>query len=364
MSKAKRIAIIGRVPLPYGGVSVHLKRLLYRLRSESIDYDFYDLDGKSDPKQQIFPGNGRLVWLLWFLLRARTKYELIHFHASNPYALIAADMLMMGSGVRLVYSLHGEGLFRWATKAGPWFLRWMLRKALRRADHLFSINPIVAQRLPDLGVKPSRVTWMAAYLPPTEDEMDDKHLSYEVLEFFKDHSPVIAMQAWFGAFQDGKDIYGLEHAISLLLGLIHKFPDVGLCTVISGTLCQAHRQKIFEMRAAAGLENQWLIVEGGAPAVALFRRCDLFFRPTISDGDSLSIRECLSFGVPVVASDAVARPKMCKLFPTFDADALIKVVMIVLSSANDPDSKNIKLEEPDQALPLINYYLNFQKNSF
>jgi glycosyltransferase involved in cell wall biosynthesis len=364
MFNFKNIAIIGRVPLPYGGVSVHLERLLARLRSESIEYDFYDLGGKANPKLHIFPGKSRLIWLAWFLLRARSRYKLIHFHVSNPYALIAADILMMGSGVRLAYSLHGEGLFRWSTKTGPWFLRWMLRKALRGADHLFPINPMVAQRLPDLGVNPSRITWMAAYLPPTEEEMDPKHISPEACDFFEAHSPVIGMQAWFGAFHDGQDIYGLEHAVSLLLGLRHKFPDVGLCTVISGTLCPTHRQHIFEMRAAAGLENEWLILEGGAPAVALFRRCELFLRPTISDGDSLSIRECLSFGVPVVASDAVIRPDRCRLFPTGDADAMVKTALAVLNAVHDRNRNDIKFEEPDFALPLMNYYRESLKNHY
>jgi len=222
---------------------------------------------------------------------------------------------------------------------------------------------MVAQKLPTFGVDPNHITWMAAYLPPSEQELDPVNLTNEVCKFFETHSRVIGMQAWFGAFQAGKDIYGLEQIAPLIIGLRDKFPKVGVCTVISGTHDHHHRQQIYALREDAGLVNDWLLLEGGGPAVALFKRCDLFLRPTISDGDSLSVRECLSFGVPVVASDAVVRPKGCCLYPTGDTDAMVEKVLEALDSINDITSKNPKLEVQDHALPLLNYYRYVLNNS-
>ena len=357
------IAIIGQVPLPYGGVTVHLNRLLNLLRSESIEYDFYDLDGKNDLKFQIYPGKRCLFWIFMFLLRSRRRYKLVHFHTSNPYILLLADILTISSGVRLAYSLHGEGVYRCVTKTGPCFLRWALRNTLRRADHIFAINPTIAKKLPELGIEPARVSWMAAYLPPTDQEMDPKPLSTEACDFLETHSPVIAMQAWFGSFHEGNDIYGLEQIVPLLQELRMKYPNAGICTVISGSYCSKHRNHILALRKEAGLENDWLFVEGGGPAVALFQRCNLFLRPTITDGDSLSIRECLSFGVPVVASDAVVRPESCTIYPKGDTNVMIDAVLSVLEYNSGGKLNKINSDSQDYAKPLLDYYRKVLKLS-
>jgi glycosyltransferase involved in cell wall biosynthesis len=358
--KSGRVAIIGRVPEPYGGVSVHLDRLLLRLQSESIRYDFYDLGGKNQPDRMIFPAKASIFWLVGFLLSARLRYRLIHFHASNPYILILANALIVGSRVRLAYSLHGEGVFRWATKTGPWFLRWAMRNALRRADHIFAINPSVARKLPDLGVEGKRVTWMAAYLPPTDQELDSSHISSDVHEFLNSHYPVIGMQAWFGSFIDGLDIYGLEMVVPVIKGLHKQMPKIGVCTVISGTRCSEHRQHILKIRTESDLENNWLILESALPASALFKRCNLFIRPTLTDGDSLSIRECLSAGVPVVASDAASRPEACFLYPVGNVDCMLKTIKHVLESKDAKEKNDYSDDSDEHVRRLIEYYLSFK----
>jgi hypothetical protein len=48
--------------------------------------------------------------------------------------------------------------------------------------------------------------------------------------------------------------------------------------------------------------------------LALMSACDVFLRPTLEDGDSISVREALALGVPVVASRVGARPAGAILF--------------------------------------------------
>jgi glycosyltransferase involved in cell wall biosynthesis len=52
----------------------------------------------------------------------------------------------------------------------------------------------------------------------------------------------------------------------------------------------------------------------------------LFVRPSFADGDALSVREALSLGVPVLASDVVPRPMGCAVFRAGDFRDLVSKI--------------------------------------
>ena len=57
-------------------------------------------------------------------------------------------------------------------------------------------------------------------------------------------------------------------------------------------------------------------------ALALIAGCDVFVRPTLADGDSVSLREAVALGRAVVATSVGTRPPQARLVPPGDADAL------------------------------------------
>ena len=67
----------------------------------------------------------------------------------------------------------------------------------------------------------------------------------------------------------------------------------------------------------------------------MLKHCDLFVRPTSTDGDAVSIREALWLGVPTVASDAVARPAGVATFRSRDADDLARKIMQTISAKKE-----------------------------
>jgi glycosyltransferase involved in cell wall biosynthesis len=65
--------------------------------------------------------------------------------------------------------------------------------------------------------------------------------------------------------------------------------------------------------------------------------CDVFLRPTLEDGDSISVREALSLGVPVVASRVGARPAGAILFqPGCVDDMLAKLELAIAVKKDKP----------------------------
>jgi hypothetical protein len=59
-------------------------------------------------------------------------------------------------------------------------------------------------------------------------------------------------------------------------------------------------------------------------------RCDLLLRTTRYDGDSISVREALHLGIPVIATDNEMRPPGVHLIPKADLKALCSMVEAVL----------------------------------
>src|SRR5258705_7958190 len=57
--------------------------------------------------------------------------------------------------------------------------------------------------------------------------------------------------------------------------------------------------------------------------LALLRASDVTVRSTFVDGDAITVREALAFGVPVVASDTDFRPEGVTLFRRGDVSDLV-----------------------------------------
>src|SRR5262245_29913555 len=99
------IAILGAVPPPFGGVSVHLARLIDRMQLRGLDYRLYDLNGRSDAARHIFPAARSVVWLIGFLLTCRET--IVHLHTESVGVIILAACILPIRSRSLLVTLHG-----------------------------------------------------------------------------------------------------------------------------------------------------------------------------------------------------------------------------------------------------------------
>lgn len=329
MNITSKLMIVGRTPPPYGGVTVHLSRLTQYLDAEHYPYQFCDLSGRSNQNFG-FIGYGNMFKLIWILLSK--PYEMVHCHASNPWLFLLVDFVVARILRRkTIYTLHGEGNLL-LCESGPFFLKRMLRGAFKRAARIITINTCCEERALQFATSRENVLKMPAYLPPTPAEMvSEQPYSEEIELFFKDHKICFASQGTFGNKYEEVDLYRFDMLGKALESLRTQNPDVGLCTLVSQTLDQTARDKVFSLRHELGLERHWLILENFGAAIPIFMRCIAFIRPTMSDGDSLSVRECLDLGIPVVASNAVPRPEGCILFQCGDLDSLVTALLTLLT---------------------------------
>ena len=66
------------------------------------------------------------------------------------------------------------------------------------------------------------------------------------------------------------------------------------------------------------------------------QECDLLLRTTLYDGDSVSVREALYIGTPVIATDNGMRPEGVCLIPPSDPARLLDAVCDLLSRERSP----------------------------
>jgi glycosyltransferase involved in cell wall biosynthesis len=75
---SKKIIIIGSYPPPYGGISVHIERVLLYLKKD--EYVFYNEQKSSCPNAKSFNNKWKYCKAFSFLFK---KFKLIHYHTPN-----------------------------------------------------------------------------------------------------------------------------------------------------------------------------------------------------------------------------------------------------------------------------------------
>jgi glycosyltransferase involved in cell wall biosynthesis len=90
--------------------------------------------------------------------------------------------------------------------------------------------------------------------------------------------------------------------------------------------------------------------------LGLIAASDLFIRATREDGDSISVREALSLGVPAVVSDVGHRPSGAILFRAGDIDDLVLTVEAALVAPRSNSAGELVLPSEPTVQRLLDIY--------
>lgn len=352
----KKIAILSSLGPPWGGIGIHINRLLYRLKIQGIPYIMYDQLGKNIPDRNVVAFDQSFGGLLKFIFSL--KEDIIHLHISNPYILLFIATVLKVRNKKIISTLHNQNIVKSFNFHGL-FIKAICKKLLSRIDHIICVNNNIYSFLISLNVNPKQLSLIPAFMPPSEKEISASNLSKEILSYIDSHHPIIGSHGWYGNFLNGIHVYSFDMLAELILKVVAIYPEIGFYTIITDVYDRNHKIEILKIRKNNGLEKNWLIIEqSNFSAVALFKKSDLFLRPTITDGDSVSIRECLYLGIPTIASDCVARPDGCILFKSRDQISFEEIV--IQSIVDLPNAKKRTLESPmlDNTDQLMNIYCN------
>jgi glycosyltransferase involved in cell wall biosynthesis len=195
-----------------------------------------------------------------------------------------------------------------------------------------AVSQEVKRQLVEKAVSPERITVVPAYIP-ARDDADASSLPAYVREFLGAHSPVLSTYGFSLTIDEqGIDMYGADHCIEMIGALKADYPDIGLVISLPEAANADYFHELNARMATSGIEGNVLFITEPLDEVhTLWQASDVFVRATSTDGDAVSVREALSQGVPVVASDASARPEGVVVFESRNLEALIRAVREVLT---------------------------------
>jgi glycosyltransferase involved in cell wall biosynthesis len=324
---------IGPLPPPYGGVSVHLRRLASLLSERGVRVVVFCQEGAD-----AVPGV-EIIRLARFSLRGwlhagglRLDARVVHCHVGwywSPALLMAAV-----AGSRVVVTVHSEDQMDSLARY-PWYHRLASRLlfASPRARWI-AVNAHIGEELVRRGARAENVAIAPAYLPTTDEAAGFSTLPDELRAFASGHHPLLTVYGWRAdAAEDGTDVYGFDLAIEALTHLRAIRPWCGLVVLVpSGEPADrvsAMRREI-EERGLGDSACLWSAPL--ADPTPLWLATDVYLRPSRTDGDAVSVREVLALGGTVVASDCSCRPTGVRLFASGDAGALGDAVLAAISA--------------------------------
>lgn len=305
------ILVVGPYPPPFGGISAHVARLAEAIQADGLSVGILNhFRGRHD--DPIIVGELRRdPFRYWRALRAAHP-RIVHYHHARWSTLLATALALRHSSSASVATIHGQELGPFIRSRIPGVAQ-LTRRALDVFDVLIAVSVEVGQELEALVDAPVNV--IPAYIPAHNDQAT---LSPSALAFLRGNVNLVVSAYRLTADRNGKTIYGLETAIRSFEAIALARPKVRLAIFLAEpprSRRESDRLRRLiedvdddEVRARIG-------VFCGERLIPAFRMAVLYLRPTLVDGDAVSVREAMAAGVPVVASDVVARPEGVSTLP-------------------------------------------------
>lgn len=307
------ILLIGPLPPPKGGVSLHIERLSRAMVATGLQHEFIDESRISKSGvtnlRRISPPT---------YLRMLATAEVVHIHSSNHFVRTVHTLLARAMGIKVIQTVHSARGGLVAISA--------LKLAWRLGHHRIAVSDAIANRLGGASMV------APAFIAPAVEE---EAISQELADWLdaQRHSgrTVVAFNAYNTDRINGVDIYGIDL-------IAEAMADAKFNQQLSWVICVSNPgpdktslRRLEKAISGEALVDHVKLIIGDIAFPGVLRNCDVLVRPTASDGDALSIREALWYGIPVAASDAEKRPAGTVIFKSRNVQALKQAVRAALA---------------------------------
>ncbi len=313
---------LGPFPPPHGGVQTNLVAIRDHLRRHGIRAPVINLTRhrRQNADDVFYPTSALEVIRLLLSIKA----DVIHLHFGGeltPRLLGLCLVCCLIPGRRVVLTFHSGGYP--SGSGGRARSRSLQGWVLRRPEAVVAVNAEIAGWFRRLGVDERRIRVICPFAPVAVPH--DGPRREDIRQFIAAHSPVLTTVGLL------EPEYDLAVQIRAMEAIRSRHPRAGLAIVGSGSL-EADLRAMIDSHPAR--EHILLCRDvAHSDTVGLIAGSDLFLRTTLYDGDSVSVREALQIGVPVIATDNGMRPAGVVLIPRSDESALVGAIDRTLAAA-------------------------------
>jgi len=344
------VLILGPVPPPFGGVSVHLSRLVPLLERAGLNVAV--LNHFSSAEGPGVVGALKKNPLNYYHFPKKFRPRIVHYHHARWAHLVATALGKRSSDARYIVTLHaGQVANESPLTSKNALVSRITRWALSRFDTVIVVNPKIASAL-KRHLDKQRIEVLPAFVEAENDQLD----TYEPeIEAFLNAGRVLVVSAYAIQFDGHHEVYGLDNAIEGFANVASTREDLRLAIFVARRPTRPKGRRYLaslERRLSdAGLRQRALIVFG-LPLLPALRHNVIYVRPTRVDGDAVSVREAQAAGVPVIASNVVQRPPGVVLFQTGNVADLSDTLRAALDDSAPP--RRPTRDETER--PLINEF--------
>ena len=324
----KKILIIGPYPPPMGGVSIHIKRVKIKLDKQKNKVFIFDTSQKFSNKISSF--------IALFKKISHTKPDIIYYHEPSEsiqkFAFVTilriffrSNLTIIDHDCRFLYkcSKIKKPIFNFLTKQSDFIV--LIGDSTYKCYLDNKINII------------KKISVESPFLQPNLSEEKIILNNYPKLlhEFLKSHQPIISANAFTPVLIDGKDLYGFDMSIELIKELKKIHQKIGIVWAICKEGDRTYFESIKQKIKNFDLKKNFYFLIGNQEFWPIIKNSDLFIRPTLSDGHSVSVKEADFLSIPILASDICLRSKNTILFKSESISDLTNKSIKILSKIKE-----------------------------
>ncbi|HAN31269.1 MAG TPA: hypothetical protein DCQ06_06685 [Myxococcales bacterium] len=322
-----QVLMLSSLPPPQGGNAVHAERLTLALGDLGIEVDNWQ---PVELKRVVKKTPWRLPNLLarYHGGRRPPGREIFHVHASAlaQYAAISRPMRWYTRQMARVITIHSGSFLKAATARTH-----RVVGILRDFHVVICVNEAQRDWLLTQGFEPERVCVAPAFLRPKPVQAA---LPEGWLPRRTDRRRLITSGSMtpiydYGVLLDTLRLTSPEQ-VEIVLAIYNEGDDAYEAEIIP-QLARHDNVTIYRDQSADVFQ-------------AMLADSDVYVRTSTTDGDAVAVREALSHGLAVVATDCVVRPSACVLFSTSDGQDLHRRLCGALPSPEvSPGDENLQV---------------------
>ncbi|HUH18942.1 hypothetical protein [Albibacterium sp.] len=283
--------IIGKIPPPIGGVTIHVQRLLDTLKNKGFEYKFMRLE---------LSNLSKIILTLF-------KYKFFHLHASNVYIQFLFSLISKLSGKNSIITYHCD-LSRYAG-----FKNRLLLLSVRLSKYPIVLNENSFKIALNHNKNSQQIS---SFIPPINEKPITEEIINKINKLRSRYSKVFATNAYGIKYdKNNTEIYGI-------LDLIEVFNNTADFSLIISDPSGDYYEYCIENKIS--VNQNILILNFPHSFCEVLKLSDASIRNTSTDGDSLSIKESLYYNKLTFATNVVSRNQSVITYKRGDYSILFK----------------------------------------